>query len=235
MQKLNTFHLKLIAVFLMLCDHIAYVFIPMTSPLYIPMRCIGRLAAPIFWFCFVEGYKHTKDKKKYAIRLICSAAIMMMGNIILNILFLALNISSTITAIQPNMFFTLAMIFIALIILEKIKEENWTIKIAYGMTAILFLLVTGLFAEYSWYAVFSILCLYFVKNQVDKYRLFIIGNIILSLMNDNPYQIFMVLSVIFFFYYKDEKPKRSWKWFFYLFYPVHLWVFFIIKCIIEII
>lgn len=231
MQKFNTFHLKLIAVFLMLCDHIAYVFIPMTSSLYIPMRCIGRLAAPIFWFCFIEGYKHTKDKKRYAMRLFVSAFIMMIGNTILNILFLLLNLSSTISALQPNMFFTLAMIFIAIMLLDMAKECTWNRKLIYSITAILCLLIVGLFAEYSWYAIFSILCLYFIKNSPIKYGLFIAGNTILSLINNNPYQIFMTLSVIFFLFYKDEKPKHSWKLFFYMFYPLHLWTFFIVKAL----
>ena len=59
MQKFNTFHLKLIAMIFMIIDHIAYFLMPANSMLWLIMRCIGRLAAPMFWFCFVEGYKHT--------------------------------------------------------------------------------------------------------------------------------------------------------------------------------
>ena len=63
--KFNSFHLKLFAVLFMIIDHMAYYMISPDIPIYAIMRMVGRLAAPIFWFCFVEGYKRTKNKTKY--------------------------------------------------------------------------------------------------------------------------------------------------------------------------
>ena len=66
---MNTYKLKLIAIITMLIDHIAAVLIPSDTMLWLVMRCIGRLAFPIFVFLLVEGFHHTRDVKKYLLRL----------------------------------------------------------------------------------------------------------------------------------------------------------------------
>lgn len=63
--KLCITTLKLIAMFFMLVDHIAE-FIPNIP---IQFHWIGRLSAPIFFFCLIEGYKNTSSKKNYFMRL----------------------------------------------------------------------------------------------------------------------------------------------------------------------
>lgn len=62
---MTTTNLKLLAMFSMLIDHIA-VFIP-NMP--IQFRWIGRISAPIFLFCTIEGYKYTSNKKIYLFKL----------------------------------------------------------------------------------------------------------------------------------------------------------------------
>lgn len=57
--------LKIIALIAMTIDHIGE-FIPHTPVWF---RWIGRIAAPIFIFCLTEAMRHTKDRKKYCIRL----------------------------------------------------------------------------------------------------------------------------------------------------------------------
>lgn len=53
--------LKIIAALSMLIDHIGYVFMPQNMAL----RIIGRLAFPIFAFMISEGCKYTKNKTRY--------------------------------------------------------------------------------------------------------------------------------------------------------------------------
>ena len=66
---LNGFHLKLIAICTMFVDHLGYTLFP--GDLW--LRCVGRVAFPIFCFLIAEGCVYTHDRKKYALRLLVFA------------------------------------------------------------------------------------------------------------------------------------------------------------------
>jgi len=67
--------LKWIAIIAMVLDHAAYVFVPNGTVLYFVMRFIGRITGPTMFFFLVEGYHHTKNIKKYILRLFVFALI----------------------------------------------------------------------------------------------------------------------------------------------------------------
>ena len=71
MQKrgLSQEGLKLIACITMLVDHIGAVFFPFTAW----FRIIGRIAFPIYCFMLAEGVYHTKNPRKYGLRLLIGA------------------------------------------------------------------------------------------------------------------------------------------------------------------
>ena len=66
---LNGFHLKLIAICTMFVDHLGYTLFP--GDLW--LRCVGRVAFPIFCFLIAEGCVYTHDRRKYALRLLAFA------------------------------------------------------------------------------------------------------------------------------------------------------------------
>ena len=68
---LNSLHLKLLAVVTMLIDHMGFTLFPHA----VWMRAVGRLAFPIFCFLIAEGCAHTRDKKRYAARLLLFAVL----------------------------------------------------------------------------------------------------------------------------------------------------------------
>ncbi|WP_128837665.1 TraX family protein [Streptococcus sp. DD11] len=76
-KSISSSTLKLIAMFAMLIDHIAWVLFPLEINMNIlsdnwianSMHMIGRLAFPVFAFCIAEGYLHSHDLKNYLKRL----------------------------------------------------------------------------------------------------------------------------------------------------------------------
>ncbi len=67
-KGLNGFQLKILALVFMTLDHIYYFFNGILPIPYI-FTIIGRLAMPIFVFLSTEGFRHTKNRKKYILRL----------------------------------------------------------------------------------------------------------------------------------------------------------------------
>ena len=67
MKKLNSNHLKLIAIIAMTIDHIADLIYPGMPNNIISniLHIIGRLTAPIMFFFICEGFYYTKNLKKY--------------------------------------------------------------------------------------------------------------------------------------------------------------------------
>ncbi|MCI9067722.1 MAG: conjugal transfer protein TraX, partial [Lachnospiraceae bacterium] len=67
---LNGRTLKWIAVVTMFIDHLGIVLSPgVSTEVWRTMRIVGRIAFPIFCFLLVEGFYHTRDVKKYLLRL----------------------------------------------------------------------------------------------------------------------------------------------------------------------
>ena len=76
-RGLNSNQLKLIAVLAMTLDHLAGTFFPGYSrlPGVLLLHLIGRVAAPIMWYFIAEGYHHTRNIRKYTLRLFLLAVI----------------------------------------------------------------------------------------------------------------------------------------------------------------
>ena len=89
---MSFFALKIVALLSMLWDHVTYVWplaltvevfffpdavetIPALLGLQRATDYLGRIAAPIFLFSIANGYRHTRDLKKYALRLLVFACL----------------------------------------------------------------------------------------------------------------------------------------------------------------
>ena len=73
--SLSGFQLKYIALITMVFDHIHY-FFDYTGKIPIWFTMIGRLAAPLFLFTVIEGFIHTRNRKKYFLKIYVLAILM---------------------------------------------------------------------------------------------------------------------------------------------------------------
>ena len=74
-KGLSGFSLKYLGMALMILDHIQY-FFAYTGKIPLFFSMLGRLAAPLFLFCVIEGFTHTHNRKKYFLRIYLISVLM---------------------------------------------------------------------------------------------------------------------------------------------------------------
>ena len=67
LKIINRNQLKYILIIAMIIDHIAWKFVPTGTLLGQIMHVIGRLTGPSMAILLAEGYKYTRDKKRYGL------------------------------------------------------------------------------------------------------------------------------------------------------------------------
>lgn len=206
---LSTFALKMIAVISMAIDHTGAVLFPR----YAILRIIGRLAFPIYAFLLVEGFFHTRDVKKYAIRLGLFALV---SEVPFDLAFFRTPFYWG----HQNIFFTLFLGILAILFVEKQKNN---------FLGFILLFTGGFVAEFlhTDYGAFGILtiAIYYVfrKKDILKTVSIALSNILLA----GGIQAYAALSMIPILFYNGKKGP-SLKYLFYGFYPLHLLILYML-------
>lgn len=175
------------------------------------IRQIGRISFPIFCFLLVEGFYHTSNRKKYALRLFLFACI---SEIPFDLCFRGKILEFS----YQNVMFTLLIGFLTMWAIEILKEKKEILGIIPAVLGIL----TGFFfhADYNWKGIVLILVLYvFYFYPVEKT---IAGCLALY------WEATACLAFIPINLYNHKKGNEP-KYFFYFFYPVHLLILFLIR------
>lgn len=139
---MTTTSLKLLALVLMLIDHIGE-FIP-GAPVF--LRWLGRLSAPLFMFCTVWGLHYTRNRIHYLKRMYFFGAGMAAIDLLLNNV-----LSSPYHYISNNIFVTLLLIGVIVTISEKAKERPekrvflWTCFFAFEFFSTIICVLLGSF------------------------------------------------------------------------------------------
>ncbi len=218
--------LKIIAIVIMLIDHfgaavlergILYTQVGLSNPeLYADVRrldhiirLIGRPAFPIFCFLLVEGFLHTRDSRKYALRLFLFA-------LISEIPFDLAILGTPVTFVHQNVFFTLLIGLLVMMAADRFPKKFWIQLFIFALG-----LAAGelLHTDYDWRGVLLIEILYLLR--FDRQYQCIAGAIAISWESTGPLAFLPVLA------YNGERGI-SLKYFFYLFYPVHLLILWLI-------
>lgn len=224
---MSAFVLKIIAVITMFIDHIGYAIFGKFSF----FNYIGRIAFPIFAFQVSEGYIHTKNLKKYFLRLFLFAIIsqipfMLFHSILSNGFYL-------------NVFFTLLLGLCCIYIYDKCKYKSLGI-IASILVAFIAQITN---CDYGAYGVAIILIFYIFKNNIIISSIFfIIATIAKHFIPCVKYGIFIkeylylfictIIPTLFFALYNGKKGKNI-KYLLYLFYPIHLLLLYGIYIILN--
>lgn len=185
--------------------------------IYNIMRMIGRVAFPIFCFLLVQGFEHTHDKRKYAFRLGLFAVI---SEIPFDLAF-----SSKILEFNyQNVFFTLFIGLLTMWACNYVEQKETWGKVPKVLLSIVIVaagmcIAKLLKTDYDATGVFCIMVLYFLRsNKVYQ----ILGGCLSFL-----WELTAPLAFIPIGFYNG---KRGWKmkYFFYIFYPAHLLLLYVI-------
>ena len=220
--------LKMIAIVTMLIDHIGAAVVARLLrsggqpawmyDIYSIMRDIGRVAFPIFCFLLIEGFMHTRNRLKYAMRLCCFALI---SEVPFDLAF-----SGTVLEFgYQNIFFTLLIGLFTIWGLHLIAERTrlhpllrvvFWVPICIAGMALAWLLQT----DYDAKGVLCIIALYLFYDR--RWSQILAG--CLAFVWFEPPAVAAFVPIAFY------NGKRGWnlKYVFYLFYPVHLLVLYMI-------
>lgn len=202
-QCLDSFQLKCIAIVSMALDHTGAVLYP--SQIW--LRCLGRIAFPIFCFLIVEGFFHTHDVRRYMGRLGVFALI---SEIPYDLAFRGVPLEYA----HQNVFFTLLIGIGMMVLLERNRE--WPVKAVILLLAMW--LAVLIRSDYNFRGVLLIFVFYIFH---ESRWLAVTAGGFWNFLYQGVIQKYGVLSVLPLALYNGERGRKM-KYFFYIFYPAHL-------------
>lgn len=218
--KLSKDTLKLIAIIAMTIDHILWLIFPYNKSLFC-FHIIGRITLPIMCFFIAEGYIHTKNLKKYFGRMVIFTIISHFAyNFAFNIPYIPFK-NGFLDQTSVMLALTLSIAFI------YVKESK--IRYIYKFPILIIILIMSIPSDYMFVPILITYCMYKYMNNREKFiKSFIyiqlIYSIYLILFRYIPLgtiQIFSICALVLLKLY-DNTKKSKLKYFFYLYYPIHL-------------
>ncbi len=218
--------LKLLALVTMTIDHVGLELMGN----FIPFRIIGRLAFPLFAYMIAEGCRCTHNRKKYflgvfLLGLLCQAAYFLAeGSIYQGIL----------------MTFSMSILIIYSIQWAKQRKQPAALLLpvaALFAAAIICIVLpkllpgTDFAVDYGYWGVLLPVLISLSDNDWGKLALTAIGLVLVSLYL-GWIQWFSLIALIPLALYSGKRGKYKLKWLFYIYYPAHLAVIYLISLVI---
>lgn len=234
---IDSFTLKIIAVVSMVIDHYAAIVYPMSyggsfanmppssMQIYMLLRMVGRIAFPIFAYLIAEGFIKTKNAKNYAKRLFIFALISTPAyNIAFGQTFIYTK-KFLISFIFGNVMWTFFFSIIMLYIIKKIQDKglNVVVKIILIIAtfAIFYFIGSFTMCDRKGLGILTVGAFYLFRK--NKPLQFVAGAIPLYYQN-----IVSCIAFIPLAFYNGKRGK-DYRYFFYTFYPAHLFIFALIR------
>lgn len=233
-KKLSRDTIKYLAISAMLLNHLAHVFLQEGSGEYEICVAIGYFTAVTMCYFLVEGYHYTRSKKKYGQRLLLFAVISQ------------LPYQMALGMRQLNMLFTLLFCFLILVCLEYIQDS--------GGRSVCACLLAAATCFCDWGGLAAVFTVLFAQAYGSRRKLLYaygVDYLLFSLVCAAEYAQtlswslavprgllegagILVSGVVIVFFYSGKRTGaggRFSKWFFYVFYPLHLFVLWTIHFI----
>ena len=235
---ISSFGLHILAMALMLCDHLWATVVPGNDWL----TDIGRLAFPIFAFMTVEGYFHTKNFKKYMLRLLVFALISEIPfNLVMG--------GRLFYPLHQNVLWTFLLGLLLVHFNAKVKERKLPLRILVAVGTVILAYILGIitFVDYYHAGVLTVLAFYFLRGRkwwqmaLQALALWYINTAILGgLVWEIPLfgttlvlhqQSLALLALIPIWLYRGTQGHHSkaFRYFCYGFYPCHLLILGLIR------
>jgi hypothetical protein len=217
--------LKWIAVVTMLIDHFAAVFYvggrlagkpPFSYESYLLLRFIGRLAFPIYGFLLAEGFRHTHSVKRYLLRLFLFGLV---SEVPFDLAFRR----SWFDPSHQNVFFTLFLGLLAVwlwtLATRGDPDQRGAGRVLLGLLGIGAATVAAQYGhtDYGAWGVLVIVSMALFGKSEWQRNLFS-G---CFLLGSSALEITALLDFVLFHFYSGRRGRQP-KYFFYLFYPLHL-------------
>ena len=214
-KKLNANHLKIIAMISMFIDHFGYLCFPEVSI----FRIIGRLAFPLYAYFISEGYRYTRNKDKYLLK-------MFLMGLLFSTIFLVLT-----KQVYVSVLLTFCGSIIAMKAYDKLREKPHFLKdVAIALIVLVICILSYVLQmDYSMAGILIPFLVYIANNNTQKIVFFTLGNLFAAIVLMSPLQLFGLLAVAVVVFYNGEKGKLNLKHFFWWYYPAHFILIWIIS------
>lgn len=224
---LNNNQLKIIAIISMLVDHVGEALFP---HVYI-LRVIGRFAFPIFAYMIAEGCKYTRNRVRYL------AQIATLGIVCQLVYFFAMG------SLYQGILITFSLSIITIFAIDLfIKKKNFSSCAAMILTvaSVIFIAVVmpiifkaqGFALDYGALGVLMPIAVYYLPKKWQKLSASSIILLARALLY-GEYRWFALLAVPLLMLYNGERGKANLKYLFYIFYPTHLVVIYLLGLLIR--
>lgn len=251
---LSSSTLKIIAMILMVIDHVGFQFQYELGEYYELFRILGRLSFPVFAFLITDGMVHSRNKIKYILQmLILGIGIEVVdqmiihtnqGNIMTTLGFSAL----AIYFLQRYKWYEklLSLLPMTIVVLADPNFEIFSFKFQYGIYGLITIL--GFYfcylLSYKIKELFDINSKYFnlIRNIVSSLFLIIFNILWMIIVRKIHFwseylinlQIFAIFTFILLIFYSGKRGyNKPWfKWFCYLFYPLQFILIYLAYMII---
>ena len=234
-KKLNGNMLKGIAILAMTVDHAAWLFLPLESAAAQLCHIIGRLTFPIMAYMIVEGYHHTRNVENYLRRLAVSAVIAHFAYAFCFQHPYIFDFQNRIVDTTSVLWgFTFGLMALIIYRSEKLKT---------GVKVLLILLsiLCSVPSDWSWVCVVFLLLMDMNYGNFKKmffwtllfgWSYALVYCLIASWQN--AYQFAVILAYPLLWLYNGQRGSwKGMKWFFYLYYPLHLVLLGLIRVILA--